>query len=428
MSHPSAVSGVFGEPFAEQVAFFRRKLGKLVPTQRWDDMLGAAHDDAFMVAGAAKADLLGDLGAAVDKAIAEGQGIESFRKDFRATVTRHGWTGWTGEGSLKGEAWRVGVIYRTNSYSSYAAGRHAQLLDGDFPWWVYRHGGSLEPRLTHLSWDGIALPPVHLFWATHYPPSDWGCSCYVVGASSPAQVKRLGGDISRKLPANWNRIDPKTGAPIGIGRGWAYAPGASVAEKVSAIAGKIGSWDYQTAKAFMGELPAERADQLADAYRALPSTADDARRYAQRVYEPKPDLPELPPQRTLGLVRSDQATEIEVATGKSVEGYDFSFDASGISHVIKQHGDDAAQRLQGQRGVVAADFARLPQILSTPDTMAYVGLSDMNEQVIEFRKVIGGESYTAEMVVRGKKRRTLALKTLFVRLPGNGRRAPEPTS
>ena len=37
-----------------------------------------------------------DLKAGVDKAIAEGRGIEAFRKDFRAIVQKHGWTGWTG--------------------------------------------------------------------------------------------------------------------------------------------------------------------------------------------------------------------------------------------------------------------------------------------------------------------------------------------
>ena len=113
--HPSAISGVANRPFPEQIAYFRRKLGNLVPTQRWDDVLAAQHDNAFMVAGAAKADLLTDLAAAVDKAIAEGRGIEDFRKDFRAIVKRHGWTGWTGEGSVKGEAWRVKTILRTNA-------------------------------------------------------------------------------------------------------------------------------------------------------------------------------------------------------------------------------------------------------------------------------------------------------------------------
>jgi len=268
-THPSAVSGVFGSPFAEQVAFFRQKLGNLVPTERWDDLLAAEHDRAFMVAGATKAELLSDLAAAVDKAIAEGRGIEDFRKDFREIVARNGWTGWTGEGSVKGEAWRVRTIYRTNSYTSYAAGRYAQLKEGNFKYWVYRHGGSMEPRPQHLSWDGVALPPDHPFWTTHYPPSDWGCSCYVVGTNTAAGVRRLGGDPAKKLPANWQAIDPKTGAPVGIGKGWNYAPGASVASTVSALAQRISLWPAQVGAAFGGALPESARAALADDFQSF---------------------------------------------------------------------------------------------------------------------------------------------------------------
>lgn len=250
MSHPSELSDVFGKPFAEQVAFFRRKLARQVPTTRWDELQGAAHDDAFMVAGAVKADLLSDLASAVDKAIAEGRGIEDFRRDFDAIVRQHGWTGWAGEGSVKGEAWRVGVILRTNAYTSYAAGRMAQLREGKFAFWVYRHGGSIEPRPDHLSWDGWAGPPDHIFWATHYPPSDWGCSCYVVGARSASGVRMLGGILGKALPKNWQKRDPKTGAPVGIGKGWDYAPGASVSSVVTAAARKIETWPALIGAAF----------------------------------------------------------------------------------------------------------------------------------------------------------------------------------
>lgn len=261
--HPSAqIEGVFRRPFPEQVAFFRRKLKNLVPTARWDDVFAAQHDHVFMVAGAAKADLLADLAAAVDKAIAEGTGLDAFRKDFRAIVKRRGWTGWTGEGSVKGEAWRIRTIYSTNAYTSYAAGRMAQLREGNFKFWVYRHGGSREPRVQHLSWDGTALPPDHPFWNTHYPPSDWGCSCYVVGARTAAGVKRLGGDPDKTLPPGWDRIDRRTGAPVGIGRGWGYAPGASVSDEVTAMARKIEKWPPPIAEGFREELTPERRRQL----------------------------------------------------------------------------------------------------------------------------------------------------------------------
>ena len=105
------VRATFRQPFKEQVAAFRLRLGDLVPTSRWDDISKAQHDRAFMVAGAVKADLLADLGAAVDKAISQGTGLEEFRRDFRQIVERRGWHGWTGEGSVKGEAWRTKIIY-----------------------------------------------------------------------------------------------------------------------------------------------------------------------------------------------------------------------------------------------------------------------------------------------------------------------------
>lgn len=408
MSHPSQISGAFRQPFPEQVAFFRNKLGNLVPTQRWDDIEGAAHDQAFMVAGAVKADLLSDLATAVDKSIAEGRGLEEFRRDFKSIVAKNGWTGWTGEGSIKGEAWRTGVIYRTNAYTSYAAGRFAQLQAGNFAFWVYRHGGSQEPRPEHLSWNGLVLIPSHVFWITHYPPSDWGCSCYVVGASSERAAKRLGGDPSKKLPGNWQSRDPKTGAPVGIGRGWNYAPGASVAETVNAMAAKIATWDYRIGKAFMEALPAERRDELSKAYRDLPSTADDARRYAQNVWD---DVQPRQANRTLGMVEGRQAENI----GGDSELFDFSLTPQEIAHIRKEHGNPARERARGQRAVTPEDFARLPAILNSGIQPRAVGYSDGHRlPVFEIAGVIGDETFVTRWEYWGK-RRTMSLLSFFVK-------------
>jgi len=233
------LAATFRNPFAEQVVALRLRLGNLVPTARWDDIWQAQHDRAFMVAGATKADLLADLAEAVRRAIEDGTGIEAFRTDFREIVERRGWHGWTGEGTEKGEAWRTRVIYRTNMRTSYMAGRMAQLRAGGFKYWVYRHGGSIEPRLQHLGWDGLILPADHPFWSTHYPPNGWGCSCRVFGARDMAGAIRKGGDPSKRLEPGWDVPDPRTGAPEGVGKGWAYAPGASVAETVAMLAPKI---------------------------------------------------------------------------------------------------------------------------------------------------------------------------------------------
>lgn len=230
----------FGKPFDFQVAAFRLRLGNLVPSRTWDEIAGAEHDRGFMVAGAIRADILADLGAAIDKAISQGTTLEEFRRDFRAIVAAKGWQiSNAGQGTKGGEAWRTRVIYRTNMATSYAAGRMAQLVKAGFAFWVYRHGASAEPREQHLAWDGLVLEPDHPFWATHAPPNGWGCSCYIVGARNPNSAKRVGGRPEMKLPDGWQAIDKKTGVQIGIDKGWDHAPGASVAQLVAQMVPKL---------------------------------------------------------------------------------------------------------------------------------------------------------------------------------------------
>lgn len=236
MAEPQ-ITAIFKHPFKAQVAAFRLRLGNLVPTGTWRDVWKGQHDRAFMVAGATKADLLADLGKAVEKAISNGTSLEEFRRDFRRIVEERGWHGWTGEDTEAGQAWRTRVIYRTNMRTSYMSGRYAQLMAGPFPLWIYRHGGSAEPRLHHLAWHGLVLPREHPFWQKHFPPSGWGCSCGVFGAASIAGAKRRGGDPDKVLPAGWDQIDGATGEPEGIGTGWGYAPGASAVDDIQRLAG-----------------------------------------------------------------------------------------------------------------------------------------------------------------------------------------------
>jgi hypothetical protein len=225
---PTAIT--LGTPFDQQLEFFRNKLN--LPTSRWDDVQQSAHDRAFVVAGAADADLLQDLRTAVENSIASGAGIEAFRKDFNALVLKNGWTGWTGEGSAAGQAWRTRVIYTTNMATSYAAGRWAQLKSPALlkvrPYWKYVHAdGVLHPRPLHEAWNGLVLPHDHPFWATHFPPNGWGCHCSVV-AVDEAEYRKAQAEGRAEPPPGWDTIDPKTAAPPGIDKGWAYAPGANV--------------------------------------------------------------------------------------------------------------------------------------------------------------------------------------------------------
>lgn len=187
-----------------------------------------------MVAGAAHADLVEDLRGAVDRAIADGATLETFRAEFDEIVSRHGW-------SYKGgRNWRTNVIYGTNLRTSYAAGRYQQMKDiaERRPYWRYRHSDASErPRHEHVQWDGLVLRHDDPWWQSHYPPNGWGCKCFVESINERA-LKRSGCDgpdtappiNTRPVTVGEKGPSPRTvDVPEGIDPGWAYAPGQSAA-------------------------------------------------------------------------------------------------------------------------------------------------------------------------------------------------------
>jgi uncharacterized protein with gpF-like domain len=216
------IEAVFALPFEEQIAFFKKKIN--IPTRKWDDLWKAEHAKGFMIAGAAKADLLNDFRQAVDKAISGGSTLADFRKEFDGIVEKHGW-------SYKGgRNWRTRVIYDTNVRTSYTAGRWQQLQDPDvkkfYGYLVYRHGDSRVPRPLHLAWDGTTLPADDPWWNTHYVPNGWGCKCKIFAA-----MKEEWEAAGVKGQAPPSPIDPKTGEPVGVDKGFGYNVGAAYMEQ-----------------------------------------------------------------------------------------------------------------------------------------------------------------------------------------------------
>lgn len=414
------IRGAFGRPFPEQVAALRLRLGNLVPTTRWDDIQRSAHDSSFMVAGAWKTDLLADILGAMQRAEAEGGGIEEFRRDWKSIVQKHGWHGWTGEGTAKGEAWRTRVVYQTNMAVSRAAGRLAQLRDGNFPFWVYLHGGSREPRIHHLALHGIALPPDHPFWLKWYAPNGWGCSCRVRGARSAAGVRRLGGNPDKKLPDFWDKPDPKTGAPVGIDKGWDYMPGATVSQTITEMTKKAVNWDYSLSTAYMRSLPAPHVDSFSTGYRDLPSVSTEFRRWVERVRGERNGAPIDPkvvvePQKSLGLTTADQRAELTRLTGAEFgdDLYDYAVDTSAVKHVFRRHADAATETSRGQRPVTPEDFGQLGALLNTPDRIAAADSVPGKGPMVRYEKQMADGLLVAIFEIRTGRRR-LALVTMWV--------------
>lgn len=189
------------------------------------------------------------------------------------------------------------------------------------------------------------------------------------------------------------------------------------------MAAKTQHWDYVLAKAYMQGVPEAQRDALARAYRALPSVADDTRRYAQRIIEGRTHL-DIPHYRTMGLVETRDVTALaQMVTPDGVPldvaGFDWSLDAPSVRHTHNRHGA-GNEKDTSQRGVTPSDFARLPQIIAAPDNMNISPrLSGGNRYpVVELRKEIDGETFVARFEVRAAKRRTLTLLSIFVKKKG----------
>jgi len=218
LADPSAIT----VPFREQAEFWRRKVN--VPTASWRDLQREDHAHGFMVAGAARLDLVDDLRKAVDRAILEGGTIADFRRDFDAIVAR---TGWQYQG---GRNWRTRIIYTTNVRSAYMAGRWQQIqaIKHRRPFLQYVHNDSVRhPRPDHLSWNGKVLAVDDPWWSTHFPPNGYGCQCTVITLAQ-RDLARAGKDGPDQAPT-------ETEDTAGIDPGFDYNGGIAASSMPSAV-------------------------------------------------------------------------------------------------------------------------------------------------------------------------------------------------
>ncbi len=384
------------QQFAEQIAFFRRKLN--LPSETWRDIERAAHDRAFMVAGAMKADLLVDLRKAVEQSL-QGSSIGEFRKQFAAAVAKHGWTDWAGEGTAAGEAWRTRVIYQTNMATSYAAGRRAQLLDPDLlsrrPYWRYVHAdGVVHPRPMHKQWGDMRLTLRYddPFWNTHFPPNGWGCKCRVVAVAKPGQ-----GDATAP-PAGWNQVNPATGAPDGIDEGFDYAPGANADTDLRTfVQDKLISYPPAIEKALSADV---------NRYLNAQERITDFVKRVRNGIERDEDL-------WLGFIDGTAASRVKQATGKPVDDYLVLLPADNIRHTAREHAFDG----KGQRPVEPADYLNALSWLNDADEVLQGSdLGRRGESRVLVRKEIAGEVFRAVFeILPGKRNRALKLISLAIK-------------
>ena len=213
----------------------------------WYEIYEKEHDKVFTVAKTAGYDVLKDIRAAVQKAIDEGQSLNSFKKELKPILTQKGWWGKVPDPSdptkevQLGSVRRLEKIYTTNLRTSYQAGRYANLEDNAAfrPYWQYIAVMDDRTRKEHKELHGKVFRHDDPFWENFFPPNGWNCRC-TVKSLSQKDLDRLGltvessagklRDATAELP-NGTKVQGKVyrtnGKIIQTDVGWNYNPGRS---------------------------------------------------------------------------------------------------------------------------------------------------------------------------------------------------------
>ncbi len=224
MANP-VIAREFGVRFQGAIDYLKGKLPE--GTLAHDDLAGPVHGKVFAISGATNTDLVGDIQKSLVSGLEKGTTITQFRKDFNATVQKHGWT-------YKGKrGWRTSVIFNNNMRSAHMAGRWEQLLANSDrrPYLQYRTAGDSRVRPQHRAWNGLIFPIGDAFWQTHYPPNGWGCRC-TIRAYSEADLGQLGVTPSKPYEVKTRTVVNQDGeikdqVPVGIDPGWDHNVGQS---------------------------------------------------------------------------------------------------------------------------------------------------------------------------------------------------------
>ena len=346
-------------PFREQITFFRNKIS--LETHNWTDIYETQHDVAFVVAGAAKADLLNDLRQAVDAAITQGETLHKFRARFDGVVKEHDWD-YNG-----GRDWRTRVIYDTNLNTSYAAGRYQQMqtVKADRPWWRYRHSEAVtEPREAHLAWDGLVLHADDPWWTTHYPPNGWGCQCYVETLRDQDLV-RLGKDGPDTAPDKdikqmlvGQAMPREVSVPRGIDPGFAYAPGRTT---------QLGHAVQHALRGTLKQTPDIASQSIADILANVPSAKERLRKDWQSwVAAVHPTQPDKLDAFDVGVL----PVEVIRALRQRPNPIEVSASLVTITQQALNHLRRKTKRMRGA-ALSDTDINRLPEIIAKPQAVLW---------------------------------------------------------
>jgi SPP1 gp7 family putative phage head morphogenesis protein len=258
----------------EAVTFFRKKGFRFGFS--WLDVFQSEHARAFTVAKAMTRDLLEDIRAAVDAAIADGTTLETFTKMLRPTLEAKGWWGKkivldpvTGQHELAqlGSPRRLKTIFNVNMRVAYETGKWERIrrTQSTFPFLRYTAVLDGRERPEHHARHGTILRANDSWWDKHTPPCGWECRCTVLSYNQ-RQLDRRGLDVTENpvvfptRPWTNKRTGKVTNIEQGIDPGWSYHVGKAPLEGISPE-----------------PIPPQRDDKAVSAVRPVPKAVADLR-------------------------------------------------------------------------------------------------------------------------------------------------------
>ncbi|WP_439861619.1 phage head morphogenesis protein [Pseudomonas sp. MBLB4136] len=266
-------------PPQEAIEYFRQKGFAIGFDHR--DVWQAQHQAAFTVAKVMQLDILQDIRAEVDRALAEGTTLRDFQQRLTPALQAKGWwgrqplrdplTGETPQVQL-GSPRRLKTIYDTNLRTAHSEGQWQRIQDSKdaFPYLEYDGANSEHPRLQHSAWDGLTLPVDDPFWLDHFPVKEYGCKCRAIPRTA-RQVERSGKPIgpAPEVPKQ-PYVNARTGEvqqiPAGVHPSFHYPPGGRRASLNRHLVDKLEVADPALARASIADLVGGPA--FAEWYRA----------------------------------------------------------------------------------------------------------------------------------------------------------------
>jgi len=223
----------------DAIALFKAK--KLKPTFSYADMVGKAHMQSFTVAKMMDIDMLGQVRASLESAMANGTSFGEWSDGLIPMLQGAGWWGrkevvdpLTGQTIVAelGSPRRLETIFRTNMQSAYAEQNWEMIADQSdvAPFLMYDAVDDHRTRPWHKERDNTILPQDHPWWNKNYPPLGYNCRCGVIQLSAE-ELEALGKLPNTKPPKipTYEWTNPRTGAkhtyPEGIDPGFDYNVG-----------------------------------------------------------------------------------------------------------------------------------------------------------------------------------------------------------